>query len=181
MPRAIPLPIVDFSALVCLYKTCTSEILVRPTQGHPSLSTTPFFFSFQREEIGYPKSDRLPGAQAIPTPIPCLITLYFLELIFHLPPQPPSLFSHQPESPSSQGRLNQWGLNFTHQCVSQWMFSPLGENLSVQKYLGLLFCVDYSGEQMPPEHLNVQEDKRTSEWAGRDIPKQGSGDRKENI
>lgn len=28
---------------------------------------------------------------------------------------------------------------------------------------------------MLPEHLNVQDDKRTSEWAGRDMPKQGSG------
>lgn len=76
---------------------------------------------------------------------------------------------------SSQGRLNRRGLIFTHQCVSHWVLRPVGENVTVQKSLGLFFCVDYAGEQMLLEHLNVQEDKRVSEWAGRDIPKQGSG------
>lgn len=50
--------------------------------------------------------------------------------------------------------------------MSQRVLRPVGENVTVQKSLGLFFCVDYSGEQMLLEHLNVQEDKRVSEWAG---------------
>lgn len=174
--RAIPLPTVGFSALVFVFtRPAHRKYWSGQLKDIPASQSHPFSFLSKEKRLGTLNLTGFQEPRLPPPPIPCLVTLYFLELIFHPLPQPPSLFSHQPESPSSQGRLNKWGLNFTHQCVSQRMFSPLGENASVQKYLGLLFCVDYSGGQMLPEYQNVQEDKRTSEWAGRDIPKQGSG------
>lgn len=71
---------------VCLYKNRILEILGRPTQGYTSLSTTPFFFSFLSEEIGYPKSDRLSEAKATtPQPLPSYPLLPGVDLPFSTP------------------------------------------------------------------------------------------------
>lgn len=119
--QSIPLPAVGFTALVfCRYKNCTLEILVR---ANPRISQavnyTPFFLS-KVKRLGTLNLTGFHEPRLL-APHTCLVTPYF-----RLLSQPPSPLSHQPESPSSQGRLNRWGLNFTQQCLSQRMFSPLG-------------------------------------------------------